>query len=250
MTKTQRRTQKGVAAILAAANLTQKQLAELIGASLDTVKGWTRKMNPSPISRHFESRIMLATGAIIKDDGSVVTSWQGSLQVENRFRKDDRSVCETIYYGGIEPAGKPFTVEAFTFWRTYVAKSDEVLAALYSFEAADFARRIFHAAIQPVQVGRGKVRGQRNKLPAVWNSFYEWQIATRENFNLSRQLDALGEDYFKDNPTPSSLLHPTKELRPTFAPDLPVVVEGKNRAGIVVETKKTTFAQFNAGHQR
>ena len=53
--------------------------------------------------------------------------------------------------------------------------------------AANSVRRIFRAAVQPV-------RGQRNKLPAVWTSFCDWHEDARKNFNLSRQLDAMGKD--------------------------------------------------------
>jgi hypothetical protein len=252
MTKAQRRTKKAIAAILDATGLTQTQLAEMIGASLDTVKGWTRK-NPKPITRKFESLILKAIGAKIMDDGSVITNWQGSLLVENRFenpKKHDYSIYETIYYGGIEPAGKPFTRETFTFWRTYVAKSNAQLAALYSYHAANVVRQIFHAAIQPV-------RGQKN-LPAVWTSFCEWQKDTTEKFNLSSQLDKMGKNYFRDTyiiPTRKSAppceygLFSPVERPPTFAPDLPVIIERKNRAGKVVETQKTMF-QFLAGRKR
>ena len=169
MTKAQRRAKKAVAAILDAAELTQGQFAEMIGASLDTVKSWTRKKNPSPVSPQFETRILLATGAEIWGDGSVVTGWRVG------------SKC------GL--ANKPFTNEAFKFWRTHVAKSDEAVARHYTDLAADSIKRIFTAAIQPV-------RGQRNKLPAVWQSFSEWLVNTTEDFNLKKQLDSAGTDYF------------------------------------------------------
>lgn len=70
------RTRKGIAAILDATGLTQAQLAEMIGASLGTVKSWTRKNNPSPISYEFETEVLIATGAVIRADGSVVTHWR------------------------------------------------------------------------------------------------------------------------------------------------------------------------------
>lgn len=168
MKKAQKRTKKAVAAILDvmnAARLTQSQFAEMIGASLDTVKSWRRKSNPSPISPQFESRILAATGAEIKDDGSVVT-----------FERSGD--------------GKPFTLETFKHWRANETKSNEIFADHFASVCADEIRRIFHAAIQPV-------RGQRNGTLVVFNSLCDWLEDTRNKFNLNRQLEKMGRDYFK-----------------------------------------------------
>jgi len=188
MNKSQRRTRKAVTAILVATKLTQRDFAEMIGASLDTVKGWMRKKNPSPISLHFESRILAATGAKIRGDGSVISEWGGGPALVER-RKNENGSITLIRYGESQPAGASFTFGTYIFWRTYVAKSNQSLAAFHSFLAADLVRHIFHAASMPV-------RGHRNKLPAVWTSFVKWKDDTIKDFNLSRQMD-----YFQEDPT-------------------------------------------------
>jgi transposase len=165
MKKAQKRTRKAIAVILDATGLTQKEFAEMTGASLDTVKAWARKRNPSPISAQFESRILAATGAKINADGSVVSF--------------ERS-------GG----GKPFTLATFKYWRAHETQSNEVAADHFAYVCANDIRRIFHAAIQPV-------RGKRNGTLAVFNSFCDWLEDTRNKFNLNRQLEAMGRDYFR-----------------------------------------------------
>jgi len=61
-----------------------------------------------------------------------------------------------------KPSGQPFTREAFDLWRTNVdvVKSNEEVAALHSYLAAESLRRMFRAAIEPVRVGE-----EANALP-------------------------------------------------------------------------------------
>lgn len=171
MKHAQLRTKRAITAILDATGLRQNQFAEMIGASLDAVKSWTRKRNPNPLSGQFESRIMLATGAVINSDGSVVTSW----------RVGKRS--------GL--IGKPFTSEAFKFWRTNVALTDQKTCQYCEEKGAYYLQLILKSAIKSER----KARGQK-KLPAVWQSFCEWLVNTSDDFNLRRELDSLGADYF------------------------------------------------------
>lgn len=144
----------------------------MIGASLDTVKGWTREKNPSPISQQFKTRIMFATGALIKKDSSVVAE----ITPPPCGKHDPKPDCS-----------EPFTKETFDFWRTRIFKSNEVLADRCVRHCTDSLRRIFHAASQPV-------RGKRN-LPAVWNSFCDWYKDTKKKFNLSSRLEKMEKDY-------------------------------------------------------
>jgi transcriptional regulator with XRE-family HTH domain len=165
MTKAQKRTQKAIKAIRDVTGLTQSQLAEMIGASLDAVKGWTREKNPSPIFKQFETAILFATGAVIKDDGSVVAFL--SFPTE------------------------PFTKDTFDFWRAHLFKSNEVIADRCARRCADSIRRIFRAACQPV-------RGQRS-LPAIWSSFCDWEKDTIKKFNLSRRMEKSEDEYKSEN---------------------------------------------------
>ncbi len=144
----------------------------MIGASLDTVKSWNRKENPSPISQQFETRILFATGAVIKDDGSVVAFFS----FPPCEKHDPKPACSV-----------PFTKDTFTFWRTRLFKSNEVIADRCARHCTDSLRRIFHAACQPV-------RGQRS-LPAVWDSFCDWEKDTKKKFNLSSRLEKMEKDY-------------------------------------------------------
>jgi len=83
-------------------------------------------------------RILFATGAAIKDDGSVVA--------------------------GLTFPTEPFTKDTFAFWRTRIFKSNEVIADRCARRCADSIRRIFRAACPLVP-------GEKRNLPAVWSSF-------------------------------------------------------------------------------
>jgi hypothetical protein len=166
MKKAQRPTPNAIKTILDETDLKQYQFADMIGASLDTVKGWTRKKSPSPISQQFKTRILFATGAAIKDDGSVVA--------------------------GLTFPTEPFTKDTFAFWRTRIFKSNEVIADRCARRCADSIRRIFRAACPLVP-------GEKRNLPAVWSSFCDWEADTIKNFNLSRRLSRQLEELERDD---------------------------------------------------
>lgn len=209
MKKAQQRTKKAVSFILNATNLTQREFAEMIGASLDTVKSWTRKKNPSPISRQFEERILAATGAKIMPDGAVVI-----------FRE----------YGNYQ-TGELFTLETFNFWRAHQTQPTEIMADYNACQAADMVRRILHAAIKPV-------RGKRNGTLAVMNSFWDWAADTTKTFNLQRRLEAMGSDYF---PIELGFISPPLTNPYMTHNDAPAAnVARKNRVEMV-NTSKTTL---------
>ena len=84
MTKIQRQTQKAVAEIVAVRG-SQPLVAKDIGASLDTVKSWTRKKNPLPVSRAFKKRLFAAYGSMIDDGGRLFAVVNGGEQLsQNR----------------------------------------------------------------------------------------------------------------------------------------------------------------------
>lgn len=167
-TADQKRTKKAVAAILDAAGLTQSQLAEMIGVSLSTVKSWTRKKNSNPISSENETRILVATGAVINADGTVITSWRVG------------SAC------GL--SDKPFTKEAFDFWTKKVNTRESVTPEKWIEPAKQHIELLLKAAIKG-EAGKGR----QTKFPALLHAFEEWADKAAKEFNLERQMLALSK---------------------------------------------------------
>lgn len=160
MTKKQRQAQKSVLEIMATARRTQQQLAKDIGASVNTVKSWTRKKNPRPVSSDLKKRIYGAYGAMIGDDGKLF-----SISSEGKEQ--------------------PFTKEALEDWRKHRVNSKRPhysgrsIVNYFVSRGIDSMSRIFHAASE-------KDNGRTDKLFAVVESFNQWAASAIKDFKLSK----------------------------------------------------------------
>jgi len=158
MTNTQRRTQKAVTEIVKIRG-SQPLVAKDIGASLDTVKSWTRKKNPLPVSRAFKTRMSAAYGAMIDEGGRLFAVVNGNEQ--------------------------PFTKETFNGWREHLTNakrpfySGQSIVNYFVGRGCDSISRIFEAASE-------KDNGRADKFFAVVESFNQWAENTIADFKLSK----------------------------------------------------------------
>jgi len=179
MTKAQKATQKAIATIRDA-GLSQSQLAEMIGASLDTVKAWTRKRNPNPISTKFQHQIMTATGAEIKNDGSVVEAWRDFV--------DEKKLI-------LSPTHKPYTAESFRrFVESGNPKKNRLLRHEVCIEGAKQGVELLLRAAVNGEAGTGR----QTKFVSVLDDFDEWLCDASRRFKLERPLSALVNSLPKD----------------------------------------------------
>jgi len=158
MTKIQRQTQKAVAEIVAVRG-SQPLVAKDIGASLDTVKSWTRKKNPLPVSRVFKKRLFAAYGSMIDDGGRLFAVVNGAEQ--------------------------PFTKQTFDGWRGHLTNakrpfySGRSIVNYFVSCGCGSISRIFEAASE-------KDNGRTDKFFAVVESFNQWAENTIKDFKLSK----------------------------------------------------------------
>lgn len=174
MTKQQRQTQNAIAEIMAVAGRSQAQLAKDIGASINTVKSWTRRKNPLAISYDFRKRIFAAYGALILINGKLVSF---------PLAFDKGKVKE-----------KPFTKESLQNWRKYLENTKRAdyagnasISNYFTDKGCDLTRRIFNAAWE-------KDNGRNERFFAVVESFNKWAIGAIETFSLSKTSELRGAD--------------------------------------------------------
>jgi len=139
---------------------TQTEFATMIGASKDAVASWeTDRNQPSP---EFAKRIEFATGA--------PAAWL----VRKRGKLLGRGFAGRLM---------PYSWELFReHKRARVGRSDEVSARAHANNCYEALELLFMASARPV-------RGERNRLPAVVQSFIQWCEATRKDFKLEREID-------------------------------------------------------------
>lgn len=139
--------------------MTQARFAELIGASLDTVKSWERRRKPHKIGESFQERILWETGAIF-ERGSIKGSW--------RFLNE-------------KFANKSYTKDHFVYWRECLARSDKAKVADLIGQGQAAVELLLNAAINR----------KEKPLRAVWQSFEAWFAQTSKDFNLRREIARL-----------------------------------------------------------
>lgn len=172
MTKAQKAAQKTFTTFRDA-GITQSQLAEMIGASLDTVKAWTRKKNPNPISPGFKHQIRTAIGAEIKNDGSVVECWRDFINKEKLI---------------LSPTHKPFTKDSFNRWIAgNNPKKNPSLQPERCIEAAKQGIALLLKAAINGEAGTGR----QTKFVNVLDAFDEWLQEASQRFKLERPLLAI-----------------------------------------------------------
>ncbi len=205
MTKTQRQTIKSVAEIVAVRG-SQPLVAKDIGASLNTVKSWTRKKNPLKVSRAFKTRILAAYGAKIDDGGRLFSIVNGMEQ--------------------------PFTKQTFESWRDYLSNakrpfySGNSIVSYFVGRGCDSISRIFWAASE-------KDNGRSDKFFAIVESFNQWAESTIKDFKLSKS----NQFHSRYQPMMKTVM-PEKNLPPNFAANF-VIQKGSPRHNAHIEYLKT-----------
>ena len=168
MTKKQRQTIKAVRAIIDFTGKSQPQLAKDIGASVSTVKSWTRRSKKDwrEINPDFKRRIFAAYGAMIGDDGRL--------------------------FAVVNDREQPFTKKLSDDWCNYLINAkrphqspqpknpERSIVGYFCSQGIDSLCRIFHAASEYIEHDRGK------KLFAVVESFNQWAESTIADFKLSK----------------------------------------------------------------
>ncbi|HUZ06563.1 MAG TPA: hypothetical protein VMV89_03660 [Candidatus Paceibacterota bacterium] len=211
MTKKQRQTIKGVRAILDITEKSQPQLAKDIGASVSTVKSWTRrpKKDWRTINPDFRRRIFAAYGAMINDGGRLFSVVNGREQ--------------------------PYTKKSFDGWSNYLINAkrphklskpenqEQSIVNYFSSRGTDSLCRIFHAASEYIEHNRGK------KLFAVVESFNQWAENTIADFKLSKS----NQFHPRYRPIMKSVT-PENNLPPDFAANS-VIKEGSPRFNAHIE---------------
>jgi transcriptional regulator with XRE-family HTH domain len=176
LNKSQLRTKRAVGEILKATGLRQIEFAQRIGASLDTVKSWTRS-KPAEMSRDFEWRILHATGAQIQPDGSVV------MFIKSPNGKPDHKTGK--YKGGLY--NKPYSKKAFEFWQRFAIRSG-IEGINYSIiESAKHSVEV----ILKAAATKGETMGMKFQFLAVRTSFDEWVEKTVQEFSLEKRIAAV-----------------------------------------------------------
>jgi hypothetical protein len=205
MTNKQRQTQKAVAEIVKVRG-TQPLLAKDIGASLDTVKSWTRKKNPLPVSRAFKKRISAAYGAMIDDSGRLFSILGGRKQT--------------------------FTQHSFDGWREYLTNakrpfySGRSIVSYFVSRGLDSMSRIFHAAEE-------KDNGRKDKFFAVVESFNQWAESAIEDFKLSKS-----DQFHPRYRARMKSVTPENNLPPNFIANC-IIEKGSPRHNAHIEDLKT-----------
>jgi transcriptional regulator with XRE-family HTH domain len=205
MTKPERQTQKAIAAIMEVAGRTQLQIAKDIGASESTVKSWTRKKNPLPVSRAFKTRMFAAYGAMIDENGRLFTVVNGAERI--------------------------FTKDSFNGWREHLTNakrpfySGRSIVSYFVSRGLDSMSRIFHAASE-------KDNGRADKFFAVVESFNQWAESTIKDFKLSKS----NQFHPRYQPMMKSVT-PENNLPPNFAANF-IIEKGSPRHNAHIEYLK------------
>lgn len=150
----------------AAADLTQGELAALIGASKIAVTSWERGVKR--LSRQFAHRIHLATGA----------------STASLLRGDGKNLGPF--------ANRAYTEQTFLDWRKRFGGNAQAVAEDYCRVAADSVGLILRAAAASPNCDKAMGR-----LAVVWCSFAAWLDQTRQDFKLEGQIDDLLKQRFE-----------------------------------------------------
>lgn len=148
-----------------AADLTQGELATLIGASKIAVTSWERGVKR--LSRQFAHRIHMATGA----------------NTASLLRGDGKNL-------GLFP-NRAYTKQTFSDWRKMFGGKAQAVAEGYCRIAADSVGLILKAAASP------ECDKAMGRLAVVWCSFAAWLDQTRQDFKLEGQIDDLLKQRFE-----------------------------------------------------
>lgn len=162
----------------------QSQFAAMVGVSKHTIISVENGRNQ--LSRKLAERIHAATGASLMPDGPPNFGWN-----------------------------KEYTVDQFNRWRHDYYPSNEATARKHFDVMKMWLRVIFLAAAKP------GVAGNRDRLPAVRESFAEWLEEVRDKFKLENEIEEILPEETRDIGLSaydiSQLLKKPKEAKKTLA---------------------------------
>jgi DNA-binding XRE family transcriptional regulator len=157
---------------------TQAEFAAFIGVSNHTVVAWENGLNKLPPK--MARRVFMATGADVqRGDGSILT-YLGE-DPYNHPRSSRRASKWLLPH----VQGDPYTRQYFERWTRAFHRSGDFAVKDQVAIGKDTLELVLTAA---ANIQGGKVG---NQLPAVWESFREWLIQTREDFKLGPAIDNL-----------------------------------------------------------
>lgn len=185
--KTRKDSGRLVAQIRKIIGKSQSQFAALVGVSKHTIISVENGRNE--LSKNLTRRIYIATGAQILDGkfrlqptfNVPVADPTGKITPEiSKFLDDlrDRTHQKQDQY----------TRQDFEKWRTLFFPSNDDAAQKSFDQIKPWVEFIFKAAAKP------GAAGNRDRLPAVYQSLVEWLNETREAFKLENEIESILED--------------------------------------------------------
>ena len=164
----------------------QSQFAAMIGVSKHTIISVENGRNQ--LSEKLAKRILLATGAKITDAG---------IRFEpDLFAPEDAGIKQlgpaqvAFLDSRIERArkyGQFFTAEDFDQWRNHFYPSNNETARKIISQVTKWIGFVIRAAAKP------GMAGNRDRLPAIYQSLIDWLNETRTTFKLEYEIDTLLE---------------------------------------------------------
>jgi DNA-binding XRE family transcriptional regulator len=165
----------------------QSQFAAMIGVSKHTIISVENGRNK--LSKNLARRIRIATGAKILEDkfefeplfNLPTDETAGELSPSIVQFLNDR--CD-----GVRKSGDAYTLDDFQQWRKNFYPSNEDAARKSFAKIKVWVEYVFRAA------AKSGATGNRDRLPAVYQSLVEWLEETVDNFKLFGQVDDILEE--------------------------------------------------------
>ena len=169
----------------------QSQFAALVGVSKHTIISVENGRNK--LSKNLARRIQIATGAQILD-GKFRFEPEYDLPVADPSGKFTPELSEFINsrWDGTGKYDDLYTRQDFEQWRAIFFPSTDEAAQKSFDQIKHWVEFIFKAAAKP------GLAGNRDRLPAVYQSLVEWLNETRETFKLEKEINAILEDETRD----------------------------------------------------
>jgi DNA-binding XRE family transcriptional regulator len=159
----------------------QSQFAAMIGVSKHTIISVENGRNK--LSRNLARRIQMATGAEILDE---TLSFEPVIADYNALPPEARKFMRRRW-DGTGKYDNLYTGEDFEQWRTnFFSTNDEAARKLFD-KIKKWVEFLFRAAAKP------GVAGNRDRLPAVYQSLVEWLNQSLEHFKLRNEVDDILE---------------------------------------------------------
>jgi DNA-binding XRE family transcriptional regulator len=166
---------------------TQSQFAAMVGVSKDTIISVENGRNK--LSPKLAKLIKAATGAIILDDHIEFEPVYDIPHLESMpTLSEEQRTFMRREHDGTGNREHVYTREDFEKWRTTYYQCNDELARKHYDNIKKWIEVIFRAAAIP------GLAGNRNRFPAVYQSFVDWLNETRSTFKLENEIEHLLED--------------------------------------------------------